>query len=95
MRDHEELERLPQGDDSLLQGATVPLGTQVGGFDAETQSGHARRSASGLDWRREYGRGGTEAGVARARDIANNRDLSMDMVRRMNSFSIMRPLKLL
>ena len=40
----------------------------------------------GLDWRAEYGRGGTEVGVARARDIVNNRDLSMDTVRRMNSF---------
>lgn len=40
----------------------------------------------GLDWRKEYGRGGTEVGVARARDIANNRDLSMDTVRRMNSY---------
>ena len=40
----------------------------------------------GLDWRAEHGRGGTEVGVARARDIVNNRDLSMDTVRRMNSF---------
>lgn len=40
----------------------------------------------GLDWRKEYGRGGTEVGVARARDIVNNRDLSMDTVRRMNSY---------
>ena len=32
----------------------------------------------GLDWRKEYGRGGTEVGVARARDIVNNRDLSME-----------------
>ena len=40
----------------------------------------------GLEWRREYGRGGTEVGVARARDISNNRDLSMETVRRMNSY---------
>lgn len=40
----------------------------------------------GLDWRSEYGRGGTEIGVARARDIVNKRDLSMDTVRRMVSF---------
>ena len=40
----------------------------------------------GLDWRKEYGRGGTEVGVARASDIVNNRDLSMDTVRRMNSY---------
>lgn len=40
----------------------------------------------GLDWRAEYGRGGTEIGVARARDIVNQRNLSLDTVLRMRSF---------
>jgi uncharacterized protein len=40
----------------------------------------------GLDWRREFGRGGTEIGIARARDIVNGRDLSMDTVRRMKAY---------
>lgn len=40
----------------------------------------------GLDWRREFGRGGTEVGIARARDISNGADLSMDTVRRMKSY---------
>lgn len=40
----------------------------------------------GLDWRREFGRGGTEVGIARARDISNGLDLSMDTVRRMKSY---------
>lgn len=40
----------------------------------------------GLAWRREYGRGGTEIGIARARDISNGRDLPLDTVKRMNSF---------
>ena len=40
----------------------------------------------GLAWRREFGRGGTEVGIARARDISNGVDLSMDTVRRMNSY---------
>jgi HK97 family phage prohead protease len=40
----------------------------------------------GLEWRREFGRGGTEVGVARARDISNGADLSMDTVRRMRSY---------
>ncbi|NBQ51055.1 MAG: HK97 family phage prohead protease [Marivivens sp.] len=46
----------------------------------------AEEAQRGLEWRREYGRGGTQVGVARARDIANKRDLSMDTVRRMNSY---------
>ena len=40
----------------------------------------------GLEWRREYGRGGTDVGVARARDIANRKNLSDDTVKRMHSF---------
>ena len=39
-----------------------------------------------LEWRREYGRGGTEVGVARARDISNGKNLSDDTVKRMYSF---------
>ena len=40
----------------------------------------------GLDWREEFGRGGTNIGVARARDIVNGRDLSLDTVKRMVSY---------
>ena len=40
----------------------------------------------GLAWREEFGRGGTEVGIARARDIKNKVDLSPDTVRRMKSF---------
>ena len=34
------------------------------------------RTARALEWRREYGRGGTAVGVARARDIVNGKSLS-------------------
>ena len=40
----------------------------------------------GLAWRQEFGRGGTEVGVARARDISNGRRLSYDTVVRMSSY---------
>ena len=46
----------------------------------------AREAQRGLDWRSEYGRGGTEVGIARARDIVNKRDLSEDTLKRMVSF---------
>ena len=47
----------------------------------------AREEAErGLEWRREYGRGGTEVGVARARDIANGENLSEETLRRMVSY---------
>lgn len=40
----------------------------------------------GLDWRKEFGRGGTAVGIARARDIKNGVELSPDTLRRMKSF---------
>jgi len=46
----------------------------------------AREATRGLEWREEFGRGGTEIGVARARDIKNRRNLSLDTVKRMVSY---------
>lgn len=40
----------------------------------------------GLDWRKEFGRGGTEIGIARARDIVNGKNLPLETVNRMVSF---------
>jgi len=46
----------------------------------------AAEAELGLKWRDEFGRGGTEVGVARARDISNKRNLSFDTIKRMNSY---------
>jgi len=46
----------------------------------------AEEAERGLAWRAEYGRGGTEVGVARARDISNRVDLSDDTIGRMVSY---------
>ena len=40
----------------------------------------------GLEMRREHGRGGTEVGIARARDLVNGKNLSESTVKRMFSF---------
>ena len=40
----------------------------------------------GLQWRREHTRGGTAVGVARARDIANGKNLSDETIGRMASY---------
>lgn len=49
-------------------------------------AGMKEEAERGLAWRREFGRGGTEVGIARARDIVNDRELSADTVKRMYSF---------
>ena len=46
----------------------------------------ASNARRGLALRKEYGRGGTAVGVARARDIANKASLSNSTVLRMHSF---------
>jgi HK97 family phage major capsid protein len=48
--------------------------------------GMVEEARKGLDWRSEFGRGGTEVGIARARDIVNRKDLSQSTVNRMKSF---------
>ena len=49
----------------------------------ESMASNARR---GLELRRKFGRGGTAVGVARARDLANRKELSPGTVLRMYSF---------
>jgi HK97 family phage major capsid protein/HK97 family phage prohead protease len=46
----------------------------------------AEEAQRGLDWRKEFGRGGTPVGIARARDIARKANLSDSTVQRMFSF---------
>lgn len=46
----------------------------------------ADEATRGLEMRAKYGRGGTEVGVARARDISNRKNLSAETVTRMNSY---------
>jgi HK97 family phage major capsid protein/HK97 family phage prohead protease len=48
--------------------------------------GMVSEAERGLAWRSEHGRGGTEVGIARARDISNGKNLSDDTVKRMYSF---------
>lgn len=45
-----------------------------------------RAAADGLALRAEYGRGGTEIGVARARDLSGGRNVSIDTLRRMIAY---------
>lgn len=46
----------------------------------------AAAAARGLELRAEFRRGGTAVGVARARDLSNRREVSLDTVRRMVAY---------
>jgi hypothetical protein len=45
-----------------------------------------QNAARGLELRREFGRGGTEVGVARARDLSNGKSLPLETINRMVSY---------
>ena len=48
--------------------------------------GVADEAETALAWRREHGRGGTEVGVARARDLKNRRPVSLDTLKRIKAY---------
>lgn len=54
--------------------------------DLQPTEAMAAEAERGLEWRQEFNRGGTEVGVARARDIKNRKNLSPDTVRRIKSY---------
>jgi hypothetical protein len=55
-------------------------------LDLKPTESMANNAKRGLELRKEYGRGGTAVGVARARDIGNRKNLSPETVQRMFSY---------
>lgn len=58
----------------------------ISDVDLKPTDSMANFAERGLKLRQEHGRGGTEVGVARARDLKNKDTLSPETVRRMHSF---------
>lgn len=46
----------------------------------------AKEAQRGLDWRKEFKRGGTQVGVTRANQLVNRENLSESTVKRMHSY---------
>lgn len=55
-------------------------------IDFKPPSGVRAEAQKGLDWRSEFGRGGTAIGIARARDLSNGTTISPETARRMKAF---------
>ena len=55
-------------------------------IDTKPTNSMAEEAARGLQWRKKYNRGGTTVGVARANQLMNKENLSVDTVLRMYSF---------
>lgn len=55
-------------------------------IDFTPPAGVREEAAKGLAWRDEYGRGGTEVGIARGRDLSNGVNISPETARRMKAY---------
>lgn len=55
-------------------------------IDFSPPAGVKSEAQKGLDWRSEFGRGGTAVGIARARDLSNGTSISPDTARRMKAY---------
>lgn len=59
---------------------------QRGELDLRPPATVAAAAKRALELRAEYGRGGTAVGVARARDLSNRRELSLQTIKRMVAY---------
>ncbi len=62
------------------------MATRYDHIDFTPPAGVKSEAQKGLDWRREFGRGGTAVGVARARDLSNGTTISSETARRMKAY---------
>jgi len=58
----------------------------ISDIDFKPTAGMAEEAQRGLDWRKEFGRGGTNIGSTRASQLIKRENLSPDTVKRMYSF---------
>jgi len=85
---------LSPGDDSQAEGDDDSSDTDFGdeplakyeGINFKPPAGVREEARQGLQWRRQYNRGGTAVGVARARDLSNGKQVSPDTAKRMKSY---------
>jgi hypothetical protein len=80
-------QRGPNGQFLPSGGASGGMGAiRDGGDGYQVTKGMIKAAARGLELRRVHKRGGTIVGVSRARDISNDRQLSLSTVKRMYSY---------
>lgn len=85
--DEEDIEEIPDDElDATLEEMNELEERSIRTKSFPVTSGMRDEARRGLAWRAEFGRGGTEIGVARARDISNGRNLPIETVRRMHSY---------
>jgi len=82
--DDDSPEDEPEDELSELEDFAIPA--KYAGINFTPPAGVRAEARQGLEWRREYKRGGTAVGIARARDLANGKQVSPSTINRMVSF---------
>jgi len=72
--------------DLYSRALAIVLAAKYDAIDFTPPKAVREEAKRGLRWRREYNRGGTEVGVARARDLAGGRTISPTTARRMKAY---------
>jgi hypothetical protein len=70
----------------LVAGDEPDVRKAIADIDFSPPEGVRKEAARGLEWRKEFNRGGTAVGVARARDLSNGTKIGPDTARRMVSY---------
>ena len=78
--------RGPRGIETLPGGGLVSAKSVTASDSFTPTKGMVEEAKRALEWRKEFKRGGTAVGIARARDIANGKNLPYKTVKRMKAF---------
>jgi hypothetical protein len=71
---------------AILRCVVTAAPKKYDGIDFSPPQAVREEAQRGLDWRDEYGRGGTAVGIARARDLSNGVEVSPETIGRMVRF---------
>lgn len=82
----DELDNMLEEDDEKEIDDWFVMDKALSDIDTKPTSGMVSEAEKGLAWRKEFKRGGTAVGLARANSIVARESLSLDTVKRMHSF---------
>jgi len=75
-----------EDDEKSIDEELINLIKAIADIDTKPTDAMSVEAQRGLNWRREFKRGGTEIGVARANQLTNKENLSAETVQRMYSY---------
>lgn len=81
-----ETQEAAQEQQRALYANEPQLKAALDDIDFTPPKGVREEARRGLEWRREFNRGGTAVGVARARDLSNGKSISPETAKRMKAY---------